>query len=107
MVKGENMNEEILMWIKELIRENDVHRFYASGMWRRKQAQILKEKHWECERCKKKGKVKRADTVHHIKYLRDRPDLALEDENLEVLCKECHYDEHHKKKGGFVNEERW
>ena len=94
----------MLDWITQLIRENDVHRFYASPVWRKKQAQILRENHYDCERCKRKGLVVRARTVHHKKYLREHPELALEDENLEPICERCHYEEHHKKRR-FINEE--
>lgn len=100
------MEKEMLDWITQLIRENNVHKFYASPVWRKKQAQILRENHYECERCKRKGLVVRARTVHHKKYLRENPELALEDENLEPICERCHYEEHHKKRR-FINEERW
>lgn len=40
------MEKEMLDWITQLIRENDVHRFYASPVWRKKQAQILRENHY-------------------------------------------------------------
>lgn len=102
-----NMDDTTLEWIRQLIRDNNLHEFYTSPVWRRTQKRILKEKHWECSRCKAKGFVVRADTVHHKKYLRKHPELALDDDNLEPLCRNCHHEEHHKKKHGFVNEERW
>ena len=49
----------------------------------------------------------KATTVHHKKYLRLHPELALDPDNLEPICERCHYDEHHRKKPGFTNEERW
>lgn len=101
------MTEEMLNWIRGLIRDNKVHEFYTSPAWRKLQAQILKENHYECERCKRKGLVVKATTVHHKKYLRLHPELALDPDNLEPICERCHYDEHHRKKPGFTNEERW
>lgn len=97
----------ITEWIKELIVNNRVHEFYNSPLWKRKKKEILKGQHYECQRCKARGKYTPARTVHHKKYLRRRPDLALEDDNLEAICDSCHYDEHHKEKSGFINEERW
>jgi 5-methylcytosine-specific restriction endonuclease McrA len=44
-------------------------------------------------------------TVHHKKYLRKFPELAMDYDNLELLCDECHYEEHHKREQ--LNEERW
>lgn len=101
------MEQNILEWIKQLIRDNDTHSFYTSSVWRKKQKEILKKQHFECQRCKKKGFVVRAVTVHHKEYLRKHPELALEDENLEAVCDKCHYDEHHRRKQRFINEERW
>nr|WP_236900493.1 hypothetical protein [Clostridium estertheticum] len=46
--------------------------------------------------------------VHHIKYLKYHPELAIEKDNLMALCSECHWLVHHhivvKKQ---LNEERW
>lgn len=99
--------EQIELWIRRLIEDNQVHDFYNSPMWKRKKKEILKAQHHECQRCKAKGQYKRARTVHHRKYLRIRPDLALADDNLEAICDECHYNEHHRRKPGFMNIERW
>lgn len=101
------MDDATLEWLKGLIRDDNLHAFYTSPLWRKKQAQILKENHYECMRCKKKGMVARARTVHHKKYLRQCPELALDDQNLEPVCGQCHYDEHHRRKPGFMNAERW
>lgn len=99
--------DEITKWIYELIKDDKVHDFYNSPIWKRKQRQILRDQKGECQRCRKRGVYKKARTVHHKMYLRDNPDLALDDKNLEAICEECHYDEHHRKKQGFMNEERW
>lgn len=101
------MENETTQWVQKLIRENNTHEFYTSSIWRRTQARILKENNYECARCKQKGLVVRARTVHHKKYLRAHPELALDDDNLEPICEKCHYDEHHRKMPGFMNEERW
>lgn len=101
------MDAVMLEWIRNLIKENNMHEFYTSSIWRRTQARILKENHYECERCKRKGLVVKASTVHHRKYLRKYPELALDDSNLEPICERCHFDEHHRRKPGFMNEERW
>lgn len=101
------MEQAIFEWIKQLIRDNNMHAFYASPLWRKKQQQVLKHHNYECQRCKRKGLVTKAATVHHKEYLRKHPELALEDENLEAVCDKCHYDEHHRRKQRFMNEERW
>lgn len=35
--------------------------------------------------------------VHHIKHLKDNPELALVDSNLTSLCGSCHNEEHPEK----------
>ena len=51
-----------------------------------------------CERCMKKGIVKRGDVVHHKKRLDPEnikdPSVALNFDNLELLCADCHAEEH-------------
>ncbi|MBR1723821.1 MAG: HNH endonuclease [Ruminococcus sp.] len=61
--------------------------------------------------CKKEHKLTKATTAHHIKYLRDAPELAYERSNLMPLCHDCHERIHgrgiYAKPKGFINEERW
>ena len=104
---GNGMNTELTWWIQRLILADNLHEFYTSPVWRRMRAKVLRDNHYECERCKKKGLVTPASTVHHRKYLRQHPELALDEGNLEPICEKCHYEEHHKRSQGFVNEERW
>lgn len=77
--------------------------FYNSIEWRRKRDAIKERDHYECQACKRQGKVgidvyeanrngrkKIKLVVHHIKELEDNPELKLDDDNLETLCVECH-----------------
>lgn len=55
--------------------------------------------HYECQHCKAAGRYRRAEIVHHVKHLRDRPDLALsiwdgDERQLVSVCKPCHEAEH-------------
>jgi len=43
-----------------------------------------------CERCRGLGRVTLADTVHHKKPVEDYPELRLDWDNLESLCRDCH-----------------
>lgn len=103
------IEKELEDWIKSLIKEDKVHDFYISPIWIKTKNEVLREQNYECQRCKLKKKIyKKASTVHHKKYLRRFPELALDRSNLEAICNECHYDEHHRgSKSGYVNEERW
>ena len=85
--------------------------FYKSTVWLRKRKQILKRDNYECQQCKLKGMYSKAETVHHIKHLKDYPELAIEDNNLISLCNVCHNIVHPEKlkiiKKEIVSEERW
>ena len=83
--------------------------FYHTSKWQNKRKQIMRRDHNQCMMCRDKGRFTRASTVHHLKHLRDYPELALTDDNLISLCSGCHEEVHpekHKAKG-FTNEERW
>lgn len=115
------MKENILnsMDIAKLVNDGKTDVFYNSRKWRNFRIKILQRDHYECQHCKAKKvrKIVRATHVHHIHKLKDRPDLALDADNLISLCHACHEEEHdrlHKayqqravKKQKFVNEERW
>jgi len=59
--------------------------------WRWQRLRKLYLKHNPlCERCKRMGSVTSADTVHHKKQIKEYPELRLEWDNLESLCRDCH-----------------
>lgn len=99
------------------IESGNVEKFYKSGVWKDKRLDILKRDNFECQRCKGKGGFAKAEIVHHIKHLRDYPELALVDKNLKSLCGACHNKVHPEKFGKFrsnwkersepITEERW
>lgn len=70
-------------------RDREGKRFYDSAAWlklRRVKLALAPL----CERCESRGLVVVADQVHHRRERRDRPDLALDLDNLESLCRPCH-----------------
>lgn len=103
------MNKELI----KVIKEGNTYKFYKSRVWRSKRKQILIRDNYECQKCKSRGRFSKADCVHHIKHLKDYPELALTDDNLECLCNPCHNEEHPEKleefqqSNKFTNEERW
>lgn len=99
-------------WVREIAAKSyrGWKAFYHTTKWKHKRKDILKRDHYTCQTCRQKGKHRRATTVHHIKHLRDVPELALTDDNLISLCDECHemaHPEKHKRKKGYENMERW
>ena len=110
---------EVGQWVQALISQNDLHRFYVSTPWLKLRAEILQEYKNECQHCKTKGWYKKANTVHHVQYVRRHPSLALsktyiwqgeECINLIPLCHSCHEEVHgyrQKKKKEPLCPERW
>lgn len=99
---------ELVQWINKLIKYNNIKAFYNSALWQHVREEILQEQHHECQLCKEKGLFMPAVTVHHIKYVRQHPELALTKNNLIAVCEECHYDIHHRAEPKpQLNEERW
>ena len=67
--------------------------FYLSTAWRRMREYIFKRDMGLCVRCGKPGEI-----VHHKIHLSPENindlSIALGEENLELLCRECHAIEH-------------
>ncbi|CDQ17953.1 HNH endonuclease [Halobacillus karajensis] len=94
--------------------------FYKSNAWQVLRQEALVRDNYECQECKRQGKVftdqhdpdkhKRLD-VDHKREIYTHPELALELDNLETLCIRCHNRKHNrfkfKKKKNKWNDERW
>jgi len=65
------------------------HRGQYDRRWRSFRLSYLRE-HPLCVDCQQANKMSPAYEVHHIKKLRDYPDLKFDDANLMGLCKPCH-----------------
>ena len=73
--------------------------FYHWPEWKALRAEVLRLDHGECQLCKAKGRYRPARIVHHVRHLRDRPDLSLslfdgEKRQLVSVCKRCHEEQH-------------
>ena len=77
---------------------SSIKEFYSSNAWRTCRNSFLANKSGLCERCLKKGLIVPAKEVHHKIRLTDKnindPKIALNFDNLEALCIECHDREH-------------
>ena len=124
MQEFEKMTEEEVAFVRRCIEENRIHDFYVWRRWKHKRDEILARDKNECQICKAKGKFKHAAIVHHVKHLRDNPELALCDfylgadgkkhRQLISVCKDCHetvcHPERMRKKESkrrVATEERW
>lgn len=116
---------DLVKFIRECEEKNKMYLFYKLKQWTKLRDEVLKDSHNECYDCKQKGKITLGTEeepleVHHINFVKIRPDLALsryyvdnngiEHPNLVALCHRCH-DKRHGRFGpssnSFVNEEKW
>lgn len=99
--------QELQEWIPQLCVQHRINDFYNSHAWRHLRAEVLHEQHYECQVCRRKGLTTPADTVHHIKTVRQRPDLALTKSNCMAVCSACHWDIHHPNEHGRKEKDEW
>ena len=96
------MTKKQLEVLQNLIDTGEEQKFYSWKSWERLSAQVKSRlDNSECQKCKARGKYVPAALVHHVKHLRDRPDLALSiydpdtgERQLISLCRACHELEH-------------
>jgi hypothetical protein len=107
----------------KLLGAGQDYMFYNSRGWRNLANEIKREQNNECQLCKARGRVGMAQIVHHVKHLRERPDLAysryftdesgLRQRQLLAVCFLCHEEVHgittmkEKTYKRYSNEERW
>lgn len=73
-------------------------KFYKSQAWKTTREAYAKQAHWLCEDCLAKGIYRPGEIVHHIVELDpvtiENPEIALSFDNLRLVCRECHANEH-------------
>ena len=60
-----------------LIATGREHEFYTGVEWKKLAAKVRAYDRNECQHCKAAGRYARGEIVHHVKHLKERPDLAL------------------------------
>ena len=65
------------------------NKFYSGRPWRTFRLWFL-ALHPTCHDCEAQGIATPAREVHHVKSRKARPDLELDPDNCEALCKPCH-----------------
>ena len=116
---------ELVQWITYLLSIDKIDRFYHSKYFLHIKNEVMKEQHYECQRCKEQGKLtivkpdgSKSGVVHHVKEVKKNPELALskyytdeygrQQRQLIVLCNECHEIVHERfMKKEPLNIERW
>ncbi len=79
-------------------------RFYSSKAWQDCRNAYAKKAHHLCEDCLAKGIYKPGEIVHHVIEIDpvtiEKPEVALNFDNLRLVCRDCHAEEHRRKKKG-------
>lgn len=84
--------------------------FYKTRAWRAARQMALIRDNFMCVMCVKdvacgvRRRPRGAQMVHHIVPIKDRPDLALELDNLQSLCNDCHNKAHPEKSAAKLPE---
>ena len=72
--------------------------FYSSKAWQACRNEYAQRKHYLCENCLRRGIYRPGEIVHHKIHIDpvtiERPEVALNFDNLELLCRVCHANRH-------------
>lgn len=72
--------------------------FYNSKAWKDCRNEYAKRRAHLCENCLKKGIYRPGEIVHHMIEIDpvtiEHPEIALNFDNLELLCRDCHAARH-------------
>lgn len=71
-------------------RDREAKRFYNSKAWNVCRTNVLIRDYYLCQECLEDKLIRVYDVVHHIKPLKDYPELSLVEDNLISLCHACH-----------------
>lgn len=84
-------------------------RFYSSEAWNQCRRGYKASVGGLCERCLLKGQYVPGEIVHHKIRITPQnvsnPEIVLNWNNLELLCRDCHAEEHGKVKKRYVVDE--
>lgn len=96
-----SISQSRLEQLRRMISAGNPDAFYDWPEWGKVRAEVLAMDGFECQECKKIRRYRKAMIVHHVKHLRDRPDLALSvfdtdsgKRQLVSLCRACHEGQH-------------
>lgn len=78
--------------------------FYHSQGWKSCREAYLKSRGGLCENCLKRGLYTPGVIVHHVEELTpaniENPEVTLNWDNLRLVCRKCHDEEHDRRRKG-------
>lgn len=82
---------------KKLIRHYVPKNFYESNDWKRLRYKTIAKFGGKCQACGNRGEIH----VDHIKPIATHPHMAYDEDNLQILCKDCNIGK------SFLSSEDW
>lgn len=86
-----------MSWEKKMAKAF-AKKFYSSKQWQDCRNEYARKRHHLCESCLRKGIYRPGEIVHHKIEIDpitiENPEIALNHDNLELLCRECHAQVH-------------
>jgi len=105
----------VLFYLEDgAVHEQFANAFYSSASWKRCRREFAKSRGNMCERCYRKGLIvvgtrERPLEVHHKEKLTPEnindPNVTLNWDNMELLCKDCHEEERERARGRWIVDE--
>lgn len=85
------------------------YQFYNSIAWKNTREAYARSKRYLCEDCLAKGFYTPGEIVHHITHLTPEnindPNVTLNFDNLRLVCRKCHSEEHkHRERRYLIDE---
>jgi len=80
------------------MRQKDKKKIYNSKRWKTVREIVILRDNLLCQQCLKDGFESIGEEVDHIEELSDRPDLAYDIDNLQLLCRACHVQKTYQEK---------
>lgn len=111
--KRESVAEVLVYWqgiawrgaVQKRMSKDFSRKFYSSQAWNNCRAAYMNQVNHLCERCLRNGLVVPAEIVHHKIELTPsnilNPDITLNFNNLEAVCRDCHSDIHKRREKRF------
>lgn len=95
--QNKKMDKISLYFIYFLLKKSMDRNFYHKYKWKKLRDKAVKRDKYRCVQCYSKGIVvtDRLE-VDHILTIEDRPDLAMDIDNLRTLCRACHDKRHNR-----------
>lgn len=72
------------------ITMGELGKVYKGTRWRKKRKVIFRRDGYLCRHCRRYGRTRESQMVHHIIPVEVIPELLYENENLLSLCNKCH-----------------